>query len=325
MELTSDDYVRLQILLERFKASESKSFMRLVTALDNSVKEVLAAGELSEMSQPAVAKINSIVDNRLRDLGSGIIADIEDRLRNFVREQAKIEANLLGIVYQPRWENLAFNVPIGIDGADRGSNVGAFIDHWWRDIRSKVFGAINRGAFEKIKNSGLNANIRGTRALHYKDGLLDTIRRSAVGTTNTAIQHLGISVRELLMQSTGTKKVMWSAMLESKTCPRCGALDGRVFEINKGPRPPLHHSCRCIMMPFDDRKEIVGTTFFDWLKGQNEANVIASLGQTKARLFLRGGFSATDFSRLLLDKKFEPLTLDEIRKISPSIFARAGV
>lgn len=325
MELTSDDYVRLQILLERYKASESQSFLRLVTALDNSVKEVFANGELSEMSQVAVSKVVSIVDNRLQVLGSSLIADIEDRLRNFVREQGRMESSLLELPFQSRWENMAFDTPLGLDGVDRGTTASAFINRWWKDIRAKAFGAIRRGAFEKVKNSGLNATIRGTRALHYKDGLLDTIRRSAVGTSNTSIQHLGVAVRELVMQVSGVRKVMWSAMLESKTCPRCGALDGRVFEINKGPRAPLHHSCRCIMMPFNDKTEIVGTTFFDWLKTKNESTVVASLGHTKARLFLRGGMKSSDFSRLLLDKKFEPLTLDEIRKISPSIFARAGV
>src|SRR5690606_26281802 len=30
-------------------------------------------------------------------------------------------------------------------------------------------------------------------------------------------------------------------------CPACMSLDGKVFPINEGPRPPRHVACRCTM------------------------------------------------------------------------------
>ncbi len=44
---------------------------------------------------------------------------------------------------------------------------------------------------------------------------------------------------------------VWSAVLDSKTCSRCFAVDGEIVELHKqfsvGSPPPLHPRCRCIV------------------------------------------------------------------------------
>jgi SPP1 gp7 family putative phage head morphogenesis protein len=46
-------------------------------------------------------------------------------------------------------------------------------------------------------------------------------------------------------KSKGVKKVAWMASVGARTCPECLDLDGQIFNINEGPRPPLHPMCRC--------------------------------------------------------------------------------
>jgi SPP1 gp7 family putative phage head morphogenesis protein len=41
-----------------------------------------------------------------------------------------------------------------------------------------------------------------------------------------------------------TKKYRYTALLDSKTTPICRALDGKVYEWGKGPKPPQHFGCR---------------------------------------------------------------------------------
>ena len=44
------------------------------------------------------------------------------------------------------------------------------------------------------------------------------------------------------------KQVMWSATLDMLTCPECGGLDGKVWDIKEDhPEPPLHLKCRCCL------------------------------------------------------------------------------
>lgn len=60
------------------------------------------------------------------------------------------------------------------------------------------------------------------------------------------------------------------AALDERTCPICGALDGKRFEFGKGQRPPFHVRCRCTVLPvlIDSRlqDEIAGkrVTFSEW-------------------------------------------------------------
>ena len=46
-----------------------------------------------------------------------------------------------------------------------------------------------------------------------------------------------------------TKKYKYVATLDSRTSPICRALDGRVFEYGKGPKPPQHFGCRSTTVP----------------------------------------------------------------------------
>ena len=44
--------------------------------------------------------------------------------------------------------------------------------------------------------------------------------------------------------------VAWQTAADERTCPECGALQGRTWpEDRSGPVPPLHVNCRCRVVP----------------------------------------------------------------------------
>ncbi len=47
----------------------------------------------------------------------------------------------------------------------------------------------------------------------------------------------------------GVKKLEWMTMADERTCPVCGALDGKQFDIDKFPNIPAHPHCRCCALP----------------------------------------------------------------------------
>jgi len=51
--------------------------------------------------------------------------------------------------------------------------------------------------------------------------------------------------RKAFYREVGVKKVKWLTSHDERTCPECGALDGKVFGIDDAPGPPRHPSCRC--------------------------------------------------------------------------------
>lgn len=72
-------------------------------------------------------------------------------------------------------------------------------------------------------------------------------------------------------------------------------------------------------------KTSANQTYYGWLKTQ-PANVQDSiLGESRGALLRDGGISAERFAELQLGKNFQPLTLDEMRKLDPVAFERAGL
>jgi hypothetical protein len=66
-------------------------------------------------------------------------------------------------------------------------------------------------------------------------------------------------------------------------------------------------------------------TYYGWLKTQPESFQDDVLGPMRGKLLRDGGLSAEKFASLNLDKNFEPLSLDEMRRREPLAFERAGL
>lgn len=143
----------------------------------------------------------------------------------------------------------------------------------------------------------------------------------------------------------------WVSILDSVTSQICRSLDGQVFPFGKGPIPPAHPNCRSSIIAemlgrwlkrgptgrFAKRDERKATgakgtetvdgkvTYYEWLKTQPAAFQDDALGVTRAKLFREGGLSAAAFAKLNLGRNFQPLTLDEMRRLKPNAFRRAGI
>lgn len=143
----------------------------------------------------------------------------------------------------------------------------------------------------------------------------------------------------------------WVSILDFITSQICRSLDGRVFEFDKGPLPPAHPNCRSTIIaeilgrwlkrgptgrfaPRDERtargaggaEAVDGSvTYYGWLRTQPAEFQDDALGVTRAKLFRNGGLSAEAFARLNLDRNFEPLSLEEMRRLKPNAFRRAGI
>lgn len=143
----------------------------------------------------------------------------------------------------------------------------------------------------------------------------------------------------------------WVSILDSATSQICRSLDGQVFAFGQGPLPPAHPNCRSSIIAemlgrwlkrgptgrFTKRDERSATgasgretvdgkvSYYEWLKTQPAAFQDDALGVTRAKLFRDGGLSAAAFAKLNLGRNFQPLTLDEMRRLKPNAFRRAGI
>lgn len=212
-----------------------------------------------------------------------------------------------------------------------GAILKSFVKGWSESLIEKVQGQIRMGL---VEGEGVETIRRRIEAdvLEGGTGTLRRARQKARAIVRTYANHVTSVAREEVYKANSDviEAEVWTATLDDRTCPSCGALDGREFPIGKGPRTPLHAACRCLRRPKikgrdaliragllseGSRASIDGPvpanmTFPEWLKRQPAKVQKDVLGKTRADLFREG----TKFDKFVSDEN-EVLTLDELRRV----------
>lgn len=334
--------VRHQVYLERLKAQTVIDVNAALADVGAAVTDVLSAlrRPLSDLTRRQLQTLlRQLRDAQAELLQEGLAALTKDA-KTLAAYEASFEARALQQILKP--------IRIALPSAEAAyaaalerplSATGQLLDNWYGEWQTTQVAAVNR-LVTKAWADGWTVDqtvqaIRGTRAAGYTDGVLAATRRATQAVVRTAIQHIASTARMRTWAQNAdiVKQYRWVATLDSRTTIICQSLDGRIFELGKGPVPPAHVNCRSttaavisralysqMNVPPDDQP-----TYYEWLKRQPAAFQNDALGATRAQLFRKGGLSADEFARLQLGRDFHPLTLDEMRRKEPSVFEHAGL
>jgi len=200
---------------------------------------------------------------------------------------------------------------------------GRFLKDWLTDAEAgsakRVRETIRQGFIEGRSVSDMVRQIRGTKALQYRDGILEVSRRGAETMVRTAVTHTAS------VASTETYKAMgdlvvaveWVSTLDARTSVVCAGRDGTVYPLESGPRPPAHPNCRSTTIPrLKGLEPAPRRTYAEWLKDQPDEVQDDILGPTKAALFRAGKLTLDRF----IDRSGKVLTLDQLRKRNAGAF-----
>lgn len=90
---------------------------------------------------------------------------------------------------------------------------------------------------------------------------------------------------------------MWNSILDGRTSSICRSLDGKVFELGKGKRPPAHPNCRSYMTPILKGIEPAPrTSYAEWFAKQSSDKQDSILGKTKGKLYREGKLPLSAFT-----------------------------
>lgn len=133
------------------------------------------------------------------------------------------------------------------------------------DAMRKVRDAIRLGFVEGESIPEITRRIVGTRAMGYKDGVLEISRRNATAVVRSAVSHTAAMARERSFEANSdiVSKVYWNGTLDGRTTQVCRARDGKEYTTDGKPightLPWLggpgraHWQCRSVSVPgFDD-------------------------------------------------------------------------
>lgn len=203
-------------------------------------------------------------------------------------------------------------------------------------VLSQWTAGVNRSTVDRVSrvvNAGL---VRGDDVGTMSQAVraqLGTTKAQAQAVTRTAVNHVSTAAREETYQENEdvVSSVKWVATLDTRTSPICIALDGKVFPVDEGPRPPAHFNCRSTTVPVlkswkelgIDAKELspstrasmdgqvpADMTYGEWLRKQSAEVQDEVLGPGKAALFRKGELDVSD----LVDDNLRPLSLRELRR-----------
>lgn len=346
--------VQYQVYLERVKAHELTTYDAALVKMDRALRAALSAVGDGALSDLSMRQLETLIARVAKEVSKGADAFI-----------AELTGELKAInAYSTQYENKSLNVGLGAATSAKaisqvkawqfamdhpieatGQLLSSFTEDWKASTLSKVEGVLRTGYAQGQTVGQVVTTLRGTRAANYMDGVLTgQARRQTQAMVRTAIQHVSAQAREAVWATNEdiVDGYIWVSTLDDRTTAICQSLDGRHFEVGKGPTPPIHINCRSVTVASlrgedplkgltraskgDEPGQVpADTTFFEWLKTQPADFQDDAIGPVRAQLLRKGGLSADEFAKLNLGRNFQPLTLAEMREKAPDAFKRAGL
>lgn len=171
-------------------------------------------------------------------------------------------------------------------------------------------------------------------AVHAKHEIREVTRRGIQALVRTSINHATNVGRQQVWEENSDiiKGVRWVSTLDMRTTPICRDRDGKIYEVDKGPRPPAHPNCRSTTtavvkswkeLGFDmdeldepTRASMDGQvpgdlTYWQWFERQTGDVQKEVLGPTRYQMWRRGEIAdPTDFT----NDKGRLYTLEELER-----------
>lgn len=325
--------VRHRVGLGRYSTALTHSVIALLNRVDADIVSRLSRADFGER-QHSEAELNALLREvrQMQALGwvetgellTGHLDDLTGAELDFAEQLVGLGAQQVGVELQA----MRLTPEMAVAAVKARPFSGRLLSEWLADTEEaaarRVRDAIRMGWFEGQSIPEIVRRVRGTRAQRYTDGVLEINRRAAESMVRTAVTHVSsVAAQEVYDQHADIiEGIEWVATLDSRTSKTCAGLDGQVFPLDKGPRPPAHVSCRSTTIPrLKGMESFERTTFADWLAGQGEEAQDDILGPSRAKLWRSGALRLDQF----VDNRGEVLTLDELRAKDAAAFRAAGL
>jgi len=345
---------RNQVFLERLKTGEHKKFIPFLKRISTAIRaRLLEEGETIESKR----RLNALLSD-LTAIQNGVYDDYIQQLSLDLEtigiDQAEFQGDALNSVIvdfeadtpAPQQLLTAFRVtPMSVEGLGTKPLLEPFIKDWSKTATQRVNTTIQQGFTQGKTTAEIIRDVKGTRGAKFNDGVLAKVNRDAAAIVRTSVQHVASTAQHKVLKENDIEQYEWISTLDSKTSSQCKNLDGMIFDLGKGPTPPVHINCRSSTAPiisdeFDfldkgakraargadgGEQAPASTTYYSWLKTQPAAFQDSAVGTTRGKLLRNGGLSSEEFQQLSMGRNFKDITLKEMQRKRPEVFEQANV
>ncbi len=318
--------VKHQIGLLRLSEATIRQMIALLRGVESDLLDRLAVLDPESASgarlQSILDEVRGIINDGYRSVSSALAKEMEALAGYEAGFQSRLLNGQLGFMTaRPPLPNV-------IAAVNARPFQGRLLREWLGDLDAsaarRVRDTIRMGVIEGETNAQIVRRIRGTRAQRYRDGVMEINRRGAKTMVRTAVNHTANVAREEVYAANADiiGGVMYVATLDSRTTLTCASLDGRVFPIDKGPRPPQHLNCRSTTVPVLKGVDPPSkTSFAEWFANAGEETQREVLGAGRYALWKRGELSIDRF----VNREGRAWTLAELSRRESAAFNLAGL
>ena len=344
--LILDNVIMTQSMLERLKSSKKLEAASIAKTLKVKIASVLATIEGNINSRSRSEYIIGLLKKELKSLIDNYSMRLLDDMREIALLLITIEQLSFTQIFSDKEIRLPENEqvfsalenrPLSLKNWNKGLYLPSFISAWSSLALSQISNSVTQTFAQGESINYLSSLLYGNK---FGVSVLVKISNDYDSIACTAMQHAqSVACTEFYLANpdliVGEE---FAAILDSSTSVICRTLDGTVYPVGVGPRPPLHFRCRSKTLPIinekllspdselNNVKSVYGDeTYYQWLARQSPKRQDLVLGKTKGKLFRDGGLTSEQFRKLQLHKNFKPMTLDEMRKAVPDAFEKASL
>jgi len=346
--MSADDFLadaatRRQVMVQRVSRGMTSELEGLLEEMREEI-----AGRISEagtdFQRARLGSLLTSVDSIIRGKAENISESLKDRIGEFTRDELDFQKRTLDqVLKDPTAEPNADQVISAVTSEPTSLVRGNSKDSM---TINQMLGVLSGANSKELKNVISTGFIAGDTTSQITQRLSQKIRgRSKAqvrAVVQTSLNHAAGVARQKFAEENkdrlGGEKYL--ATLDISTTATCAGLDGNIYEVGVGPRPPLHYNCRSlrvavpredsVLSGLDGTRPAVGAkgakqvsskkTFDGWLKDQpiefrEEFFSKYSNGREKRILFDKGQLSAKD----MIDPRGTEMSLPELKQKSPSI------
>lgn len=343
----ADIGTRRQIMIQRFSNGTWEELRPVIEELANQLRVAVAR---TEGQRERLGILMEEVERLLQESGSKISGTLRDRIMEFASDEVGFQQSAISQVSTvetvlPSREQLQ----AAVMGGAAELIIANQPQRLTIDQMIQRFSASNARELKNVVAAGFVAG-------NTTDQISARVRRKVAGRTSaqartvvaTAVNHAATQAKRAFSEA--NRDVLageeYIATLDARTTMLCASYDGQIFDVGRGPQPPMHYNCRSTRVPVPpegsvlpglegERPAVVNgqasvvsgnKTFSGWLREQpvdfrDEFFSKFSNGREKRLLFDRGGLNPNDF----IDPSGAQMTLAELREKHPLAFQRAGI
>jgi hypothetical protein len=257
---------------------------------------------------------------------AALYGGMTDELQAYVAYEGQFQYDLYRNVV-PATFSIASVVPEQVYAAAMAQPMqGRLLKQWASNLSAvrmgRISDAVSNGFTQGKTTADIVRDIRGTRALNYADGFLDTDRQKIEAVVRTALSHTAQITRTRFTEENEDilGDEMWVSTLDGRTSPECRARDHLLYtKVDhkpvghsvpwRGGPGRLHWCCRSTSIALlKGQKSLYGSraaaggpvdanlTYKDWLKQQSVEVQDQVLGKTRGDIYRAGGKDETMFT-----------------------------